>query len=246
MLESATSTAAAAAQGAAPPARGLQRHHLVWLDAPAWRQVLARADDALHRDEQAADCLAHWAANDLPLVVTQQPAGWRGRDRGESIALGLAAPAAWGRRRLFVAAPLQGIRRSGAFPSAAAIAPILPAGARDAWSALCMGLDALGVAARVYGSHGWQILTGLDHLHADSDIDLLLPAHSPQQADAVVARLSRPDPELPRIDGEIVRADGMAIAWREWAAWRGGRTRQLLVKRLGGAALVAGDEVWPG
>jgi phosphoribosyl-dephospho-CoA transferase len=40
-----------------------------------------------------------------------------------------------------------------------------------------------------------------------------------------------------RLDGELVFPDGAAVAWREWHACRGGRTRRLLVKRLDGATL---------
>jgi phosphoribosyl-dephospho-CoA transferase len=43
-----------------------------------------------------------------------------------------------------------------------------------------------------------------------------------------------------RLDGELMLPVGDAIAWREWASWRAGRTRRVLVKRLNGAALCDG------
>jgi phosphoribosyl-dephospho-CoA transferase len=58
-----------------------------------------------------------------------------------------------------------------------------------------------------------------------------------EQADAAVAALQRCGSDSLRLDGELMFADGGAVAWREWAAWRTGRCRTLLVKRLHGAAL---------
>ena len=73
-----------------------------------------------------------------------------------------------------------------------------------------------------------------------SDIDLLLPCRSAAQADAVAALLGQPGWGAPRLDGELLWPDDGAVAWREWAAWRAGRQRLLLVKRLRGAALESG------
>jgi phosphoribosyl-dephospho-CoA transferase len=217
----------------------LQRHDLVWLDAAGWRAVLQPADEP--GDDEALDCLRHWARHDLPLVVTRQAAeaaaGW--------LMLGLAAPQRWGRRRLFVGTQAGHVKRVGAFPPVAeltaahlsTIQPTLQSTQRAHWAALCEALAALRLDARVFGSHGWQLVSGLPCVRAGSDIDLLLPCADLAQADAVVALLQACGPGLPRLDGEIVRPDGAAVAWREWAAWREGSTRQLLVKRLHGAAL---------
>ena len=217
----------------------LQRHQLVWLEAPAWQRVLAGADAAVG-DPQALHCLQHWATRDLPLVVTRQPPGGSGRCADDSVVLGLAAPERWGRRRLFVDARLADLRCQGHFPLACDIAPLLAPDRREAWAALCADLDAIGSPAHVYGSHGWQRLSGLPCLHARSDIDLLVAVGSARQADAVAERLSTPPFDAPRLDGELVFADGAAVAWREWAAWRAGGSAQLLVKRLHGATLERG------
>jgi hypothetical protein len=69
----------------------LHRHQIAWLGEAGWRRVLDRNWDATERD-----CLDHWAARQLPLVVTRQ-ADSIGED---SISLGLPAPRRWGRRRL--------------------------------------------------------------------------------------------------------------------------------------------------
>jgi phosphoribosyl-dephospho-CoA transferase len=219
----------------------LRRHQLAWLTGAGWRHVLAGAPDDLPWDAQALDALRHWADHDLPLVVTRQPVHFRpvgaGRRPVEPITLGLAAPLRWQRRRLLVEAPQDAVRRVGGFARAAEIVDLVPEPARAGWLALCDGLDRLQVAARVYGSCGWQLLTGMAYLHAGSDIDLMLMVESPAQADAVVDLLQQATQLAPRIDGELVFADGAAIAWREWAAWRAGRVDQVLVKRLLGVAL---------
>lgn len=204
----------------------LHRHQLVRLTVAGWQRVLAGAWDA-----QAQDCLAHWARQRLPLVVTrQQP------QRGGAICLGLPAPGRWERRRIALAVPAPHIARREAFPPASALAPLLGAAQRRPWRALCGGLAACGVAARVYGSHGWQLLTGLDHLRPGSDIDLCIAVDGPAQADAVAVLLQSWSDGL-RLDGELVFAGDRAVAWREWLAWRGGRSARVLVKRLDGVAL---------
>jgi phosphoribosyl-dephospho-CoA transferase len=204
----------------------LHRHQLVRLTDAGWLRVLAGAWDA-----QARACLAHWAQHGLPLVVTRQRLQAEG-----AVCLGLPAPGRWARRRIALAVPQPEIAQRAAFPPASALAPLLSAVQRRPWRALCGGLAACGVAARVYGSHGWQLLTGLDHLRPGSDIDLCIDVDGPAQADAVAVLLQSWSDGL-RLDGELLFAGDRAVAWREWLAWRAGRTAQVLVKRLDGVAL---------
>ena len=218
----------------------LQRHQLVWLDAQAWQRVLAASTETSAWDAQAMECLQHWADQDLPLVVTRQPHGWSGHLADEALILGVAAPSCWGRRRLFVEARIADVRRRGRFPRACDISALLPPQTFADWTALCVALESLGTETRVYGSHGWQQLTGLACLRDGSDIDLLVAVDSPRQADAAVALLKRVPFSAPRLDGELVFARGRAVAWREWAGWRAGSTTQLLVKHLHGATLENG------
>lgn len=204
----------------------LQRNQLVRLTDAAWLRVLDAAWDA-----QAQACLAHWAQQRLPLVVTRQ------RPQAEdAVCLGLPAPGRWERRRIALAVPPSDIAQHDAFPPARALAPLLGTAQRRPWRALCGGLAACGVAACVYGSHGWQLLTGLDHVRPGSDIDLSIVVDSPTQADAVAVLLQSWSDGL-RLDGELVFTGDRAVAWREWLAWRAGRTARVLVKRLDGVAL---------
>ena len=210
----------------------LRRHRLAHLSSEGWHEVLARA-----WDDEARACLSHWASQRLPLVVTRQHAA--GNAAGAApIALGLPAPARWGRRRLALQVAHEALLCFDEFPRAAEATRLLPRAARTAWRALDAALAGRQATARVYGSYGWQLLSGLDHLGPESDIDVWVAVDDVVQADAVAQLLQDFGVgQKLRLDGELVFPDGAAVAWREWRAWRGGRTRRLLVKRLDGAAL---------
>ncbi|MBC7728920.1 MAG: malonate decarboxylase holo-[acyl-carrier-protein] synthase [Microbacteriaceae bacterium] len=204
----------------------LRRHQLVRLNEGGWTAVRAGA-----WDDEARACLSFWAAERQPLVVTQQPA----RLPEGHVALGLSAPLRWNRRRLAMQVPMSGILFFDEFPKAAAITALLPPSLRSAWAVLASELT-----ARVYGSYGWQRLTGLDYVHADSDIDLCVSVDDAASADRVVAALSEAAQAAfarPRLDGELVFPDGRAVAWREWLPWREQRVDRILVKRLQGVAM---------
>ena len=174
--------------------------------------------------------LAAWQGSDLPLVVARQDGVAPGHVR-----LGLPAPATHARRRVTLAVAPARLRDAGEFPPAERISSMLEPAQSSAWRALAATLP----AARVFGSYGWQCLTGLPYVHPRSDIDLLLPVDDPAAADAIAARLDAAATGLPRLDGELVFADGRAVAWREWLQWRAGRVGELLVRRIGGVRLEA-------
>jgi phosphoribosyl-dephospho-CoA transferase len=207
----------------------LHRHQLAQLTAEGWSQALAQSGDpAMER------CILLWSQRRFPLVVTQQPEGAFRRGR---IALGLPAPLDRDRRRIRLDVCADAIGWLDEFPPAVDALPLLPRRARAHLEPLLDKLIALGTPARVYGSHGWQLLTGLDYLHRRSDLDLWIAVDDAADADAAAACLASARVDRPRIDGELVFTDGTATAWREWAAWRAGRTSGLLVKRLHGASI---------
>ena len=218
----------------------LRRHQLAWLSDAGWRELKRPS-----RDDNSAHCMTHWAAQRLPLVVTRQTSCAGVAATADVICLGLPAPTRWGRRKIALQTPPSSVLFFGMFPLAAEVSRLLEREHRAPWLELCAAVDRLGVAARVHGSHGWQWLTGLAYLHALSDIDLHLAVGSVAQADAVVALLATTTFGGPRIDGELVFPDGSAVAWREWWQWRQGRVRQVLVKRLRGAALESGLQWLP-
>ena len=218
----------------------LHRHQIAWLSEAGWHSVQQH-----DRDPIARDCLAHWAARRLPLVVTSQdrPAG------DDTIALGLPAPVRWARRRLAVSVQRCDVLYFDEFPIADDLLRVLPASARPAWRTLCDSLKAVHIPARVYGSHGWQLLSGFDHVRAGSDIDVWLSVSDEAQADLAAACLQSASEAapgaLPRLDGELMFDDGSAVAWREWLAWRARRVRSLLVKTLVGSKIVR-SRTWHG
>jgi phosphoribosyl-dephospho-CoA transferase len=212
----------------------LRRHRLVTLSAAGWTAAQQHPWDA-----EARDCLAFWAAHRLPLVVTRQPSAMP----ADRVALGLPAPLRWNRRRLAVHVPADGLLYFDEFPTASGIGTLLPTRVRAEWCSLTHRLASAGVEVRVYGSYGWQRLTGLDYVRAGSDLDLRMLVPDATAADLVVAVLNAAPFAKPRLDGELMFADGSAVAWREWQSWRAARVDRVLVKRLHGAAL---EQTCPG
>jgi phosphoribosyl-dephospho-CoA transferase len=202
------------------------RNQLVWLDVGGWQQISAR-----DWDPQARDILGHWVAQDLPLVVCRQ----RDPTALGQLSLGLPAALPWERRRLALSVDPAQVLRCGEFPE---LSPLARShGWGDAASQLAHKLRSIGLQARVYGSYGWQWLTGLPYLHAQSDIDLSLPVPDLDAAAQVVQFLELA--QLPaRIDGEIVFPGGQAVAWRELRRLLAGQTSQLMVKQLHSVALL--------
>jgi len=213
-----------------PPARLpalLRRQQLVRLSADGWERALAAP-----WDDGARACLELWAVRGLPLVVTRQPTALR-----DALATGLPAPARFRRRRLALAVVPADVVFLDEFPPAEAVTRLLPRAFVAAWRSLVATLAGAGCGARVYGGFGWQALTRLAYVHADSDLDLLLPVSTAAHADEVVQVLAAAAWDGPRLDGELLFPDGAAIAWREWHDYRQGRAAQVLVKRLRGVAL---------
>jgi len=203
----------------------LHRHQIARLTAAGWQRLLARDWDA-----EALACLRHWATHGLPLVVTRQ------RDEDDGIAMGLSAPRRWKHRRLALRVDKSAVLYFDEFPRLDQLIAQLPQSARAPARQLALALRACGTTARVYGSHGWQHLTGLQHVREGSDLDVWVSVDSEGQADAVAAALNAFESRT-RLDGELVFDDGSAVAWREWLAWRSGSANALLVKRLHGAVL---------
>jgi len=209
----------------------LHRHQLARLGSAGWARLCAEA-----RDPAELAWLQLWAQRSFPLVVTQQPCAAVG-DARAPVALGLAAPLDAPCRRIALRAALHELQVVGEFPAVPRRLHALPAAVRPAWSRLCDALRQAGTTAHVYGSHGWQAITGLRYVHAHSDIDLWASVSSAAQADAVTAALAAWPLDTPRLDGELMFRHDLAVAWREWQRWRAGETPSLLVKTVNGARL---------
>jgi len=82
----------------------------------------------------------------------------------------------------------------------------------------------------------WQYHTGLSYLTAVSDLDLLWRVPTDFALMPLLAGLAGADDGSPRLDGEIVFSDGVAINWRElWQARDSGG--QVLAKDDAGPAI---------
>ncbi|MDH0867328.1 malonate decarboxylase holo-[acyl-carrier-protein] synthase [Mitsuaria sp. GD03876] len=210
----------------------LHRHQLVHPTPAAWDRLRAIARDATERD-----CLTLWAARGLPLVVTQQRCDASAQP--EWIAMGLSAPLRWESRRIGVSVARREVMFFDEFPAARAITKLIPAASRVAWDTLCRDAGASGVQPRVYGSYGWQALSAMAHVRADSDADLWMGVSGAEQADEIAALLANADIPGMRLDGELVFDGDSAVSWREWLTWRAGGTRSILVKSIGGSRLAS-------
>ena len=211
--------------------KALARNRLVRIEPQAWAQIEARAWDA-----QAQEILAHWRINDLPLVVCRQ----RKECVPNQVCVGLPAPQQWSRRRLPLTVSLNHITDCTDFPTLMQVAQT------ESWGPAALGLASalaqLGTPAHVYGSYGWQWLTGLDYRHDASDLDLTLEVNSFEMASQVVERLAGSSLDC-RIDGEIVFPRAQAMAWREFQQLIQGKTAKVLVKDRHQLRLAALEEV---
>ncbi|MBC5766395.1 malonate decarboxylase holo-[acyl-carrier-protein] synthase [Ramlibacter albus] len=203
----------------------LRRHQLAYLSDTGWRHLLAQPFP-----QDRLDCIALWARERWPLVVTRQ-------QDSPLVSLGLPAPLAFARQRIAVAVPVTSILWLDEFPRASHVLPLLPRKARPHFDALLAGLRAVGALPRAYGSYGWQLLTRQTYLRSTSDLDLLFCVEDEDHADAVAALLGDWPQDLPRIDGEFLFPGGGAVAWREWRQWRSSGARSILVRGLRGATL---------
>lgn len=205
--------------------RPLHRNQLVWLSEGAWQRVRARAWDA-----QAQSILAHWHTQKLPLVVCRQ----RVPDSPDSISLGLPAPLQWERRKLALEVLDADIEQVGHFPL---LTPALLGSAHVAelQDFLSQLLELHGTA-RVYGSYGWQQLTGLPCVRDGSDLDLIVEVPDLDIAGQAVWLLRGLRTSC-RVDGELLFPDGSAVAWREYAQLIGGKVERVLVKCRAGVQL---------
>lgn len=208
-----------------PSERPARRHDLVFVSPPGWRAMLGG------RIDLAAD----------PLVMRWPDRGWPTIRRralatdSPGIALGLPLPPLAGKKRLsFVLQPADIISVTGP--------PSLASARREAPGAWRPTLDRLeelahrhSVGVRIFGSLAWQALTGLAYVTERSDLDLLLSINSDTDLDRLAADVAAVEANAPmRLDGELMRADGAAVNWREIHS----RAEEVLVKSIEGVALV--------
>lgn len=105
--------------------------------------------------------------------------------------------------------------------------------------------DAAGEAGfelRIYGSWMWQTLTGEPHVHALSDLDVLVDVADLDAATRAAAFLARQEATTGMtLDGELHLAGVGDLSWREWR----GEAPEVLVKTLGAMRLVPRQALRP-
>ena len=183
-----------------------QRHQLVSVFPAAWDTLLASRDD-LAREPLVRD----WARNHWPLIVRRPVPGEEG-----GLTLGLPLPPSAGKRRIAVQLPPEGIHSVMRLPGVAEVFESAP----GAWHASLRELLALatkyGVTTGVFGGLTWQWLTGLPYLSPGSDIDIAWELPRRDRLERFLQALADVDARAPmRLDGELVRADGAGVNWRE-------------------------------
>ena len=205
---------------------GLQRNQLVWLHPEAWQGIISRPWDS-----QALTILKHWAEQHLPLVVARQREG----TDPSHICLGLPAPLQWERRKLALEASATEVLRTGHFSWLHEL--VLRGDWHPGVHERARALKALGLQARVYGSHGWQHITGMPCVHAASDLDLCFEVPDTDTAMALCKVLAELDHGMP-LDGEVVFRQGGGVAWRELHQLASGQARQVLARNRHSLQLV--------
>jgi phosphoribosyl-dephospho-CoA transferase len=221
------------------------RHDLVWLTSRGWERVRAAAP------QEAIDALDLWRDGGWPAVVRRADIDLQPNE----VAIGFALPprrdsgakaskgGVAGKLRVGCRVDLADIgRRTRALPLVGALDAV-PSDWHAGLAALEREAADAGIGLAVYGSVALEALTGQPYLTPGSDIDLLLRPVSRAQLMAGLDLLSRHAASLP-LDGEVVFADGRAVAWKELcAAFESAPGTRVLAKGLERIALVPLDEL---
>jgi phosphoribosyl-dephospho-CoA transferase len=184
----------------------LRRHQLVGVDPAAWESLVrARADLT------GEPLLQDWAKQGWPLIARR-----RGPLDGDGVLLGLPLPPSAGKRRIAVEMRPDDIVSVSPLPSVSEVRRAAPIAWQPCLQELTDLARAYGVRAGVFGSLGWQWITGLTYLGPQSDIDVAWTLPRPDQLERFLGDLADLDARAPaRLDGELVRADGAGANWRE-------------------------------
>lgn len=184
----------------------LQRHRLVRVRSTAWNAWLASRSDLANEP-----LLPGWVDRGWPLIVRRPAPG-----DGGGLPLGLPLPPSAGKRRIAIQMAADDIVATTPLPTLAECVDTAP----PAWHPILRQLAAhatgYGVEARVFGSLAWQRLTGLTYLSPDSDLDVVWTIPDRNRINWFLSDLADIDSRAPvRIDGELLRADGAGVNWRE-------------------------------
>jgi len=184
----------------------LQRHRLVRVRVAAWNAWLAS-----HSDLADEPLLPGWADRGWPLIVRRPAPG-----DGGGLPLGLPLPPSAGKRRIAVQMAAGDIVATTSLPTLAECVDTAPSAWQASLRQLATLAKAYDVEARVFGSLAWQRITGLTYLSPGSDLDIVWTLPDRNRIGWFLSDLADIDAHAPvRIDGELLRADGAGVNWRE-------------------------------
>ena len=197
-----------------------RRHDLVFVSPTAWHLFIETRDDLT--DDPL---IAGWVDRGWPLIARRLAPG-----EGHGVPLGLPLPPSAPKRRIGLLVDPVGIRSTARPPLLSAASRVAPAAWIPTLRTLNHVATRLGVEARVFGSLAWGLLTGLNYLSVNSDLDFILSLPHPRDFPELMTELGSIDSAAPmRLDGEIMRDDGAGVHWREL---RSG-ARDVLAKTVG-------------
>jgi phosphoribosyl-dephospho-CoA transferase len=183
-----------------------QRHQLVRVRPAAWNAWLATRNDLANEP-----LLPGWVDRGWPLIVRRPAPG-----DGDGLPLGLPLPPSAGKRRIALQMAADDIVATTALPTLVECIDMAPTAWQLSLRELATHARAYGVEARVFGSLAWQRLTGLTYLSPGSDLDIVWTLPPRNRLSWFLSDLADIDSRAPiRIDGELLRADGAGVNWRE-------------------------------
>lgn len=203
-------------------AEGFRRHDLVWIDPDLdISLILSAAEDVA--------AVKNWLQQNWPLVVARQSDA--AAIQAGQMLLGITLPSAPARKRIALRVPQAAIisySRPLKLQDAIAYAP-------QEWrdhlllvSEICASN---AVLPSVYGSLSAQAFTGQFYLDEASDADVLFECGKDTQMQKLFEEIEALATHPLRIDGEILTANGWAVAWRELAtAMRSATPDKVLAK----------------
>ena len=190
-----------------PSERRPPRHQLVRIVPAAWDALLASRHDLA-----GEFLLTGWAQQSWPLIVRRSLPG----ESSEWLPLGLPLPPCAGKRRIALQARPGDIASVAPLPYLADTIEAAPSAWRPFLNELVVVGQQHGVQLRVFGSLAWQYLTGLTYLGPGSDLDLVWTLPRRERIRRLLGDLADIESRAPmRLDGELVRADGAGVNWRE-------------------------------
>jgi phosphoribosyl-dephospho-CoA transferase len=185
----------------------IRRHSFAWTTDPG-----NCLEGETPQDDVAG--LRNWLSGGRPVIIRRPCVS----EDGETLHVGLALPPDPVKRRLAFRLPVSSIDKLVEPPlwtdCAAAAAPELAGMVRSILSATL----ASGLPLQTFGSHAWQLHTGLPYVTARSDIDLLVPIKRRESWRRFRDTMAESEASNHQIDLEVVLNGDAAFNWREFEA----------------------------